>query len=297
MTTFSLQEQRTTIIPQRTNLWRKYWPMTAVAASVAFISILGTLKMTQSLETKQTAYYKELRRNVEQIKKSQSRIMADIAESKEKSDLLPEAYAGTGFMISANGYVATSYHVIKGADSVYIENETFGRLKVDILFSDQENDISILKIQPALLTPLKALPYTVSPSEANLGEEVFTLGFPREDIVFGEGSVSAASGYKQNPNAYQVSVPVNPGNSGGPLFNEKGELVGIISGLQTETSGATFATKSTVLLKAITEMPLDTLHVPLALPRLNAIKNLGKVQQVKKWREFVFMVRVYNAPK
>jgi len=298
ITTFAQHEQRPPVMTvTRTNLWRKYWPMTAVAASVALISILGTLQMTQSLETKQTAYYKELRRNVEQIRKSQSRIMADIAESKEKTGPVPETYAGTGFMISANGYVATSYHVIKDADSVYIENETFGRLKVDILFSDKENDISILKIAPELLTPVKSLPYTVSPSEANLGEEVFTLGFPREDIVFGEGSVSAATGYKQNPNAYQVSVPVNPGNSGGPLFNAKGELVGIISGLQTETSGAAFATKSTILLHAITDMPIDTVNVPLALPRINTLKNLGKVQQVKKWREYVFMVRVYNAPK
>jgi S1-C subfamily serine protease len=298
MTTFAQHEQRPPVMTvTRTNLWRKYWPMTAVAASVALISILGTLQMTQSLETKQTAYYKELRRNVEQIRKSQSRIMADIAESKEKTGPVPETYAGTGFMISANGYVATSYHVIKGADSVYIENETFGRLKVDILFSDKENDISILKIAPELLTPVKSLPYTVSPSEANLGEEVFTLGFPREDIVFGEGSVSAATGYKQNPNAYQVSVPVNPGNSGGPLFNARGELVGIISGLQTETSGAAFATKSTILLHAITDMPIDTVNVPLALPRINTLKNLGKVQQVKKWREYVFMVRVYNAAK
>ncbi|MBT1710531.1 S1C family serine protease [Fulvivirgaceae bacterium PWU5] len=299
MTTSVQHEQRPPVMTvTRTNLWRKYWPMTAVAASVALISILGTLQMTQSLETKQTAYYKELRRNVEQIRKSQSRLMADIAESnKEKTGPVPETYAGTGFMISANGYVATSYHVIKGADSVYIENETFGRLKVDILFSDKENDISILKIAPELLTPVRSLPYTVSPSEANLGEEVFTLGFPREDIVFGEGSVSAATGYKQNPNAYQVSVPVNPGNSGGPLFNAKGELVGIISGLQTETSGAAFATKSTILLHAIMDMPIDTVNVPLALPRINTLKNLGKVQQVKKWREYVFMVRVYNAAK
>jgi hypothetical protein len=92
-------------------------------------------------------------------------------------------------------------------------------------------------------------------------------------------------------------VPVNPGNSGGPLFNAKGELVGIISGLQTETSGAAFATKSTILLHAITDMPIETVNVPLALPRINTLKNLGKVQQVKKWREYVFMVRVYNAPK
>src|SRR5688572_8902996 len=59
--------------------WKKYWPMTAVAASIALISVIGTLLITRSLETKQTAIYKELRRNLDQIKKSQTIMMQDIA--------------------------------------------------------------------------------------------------------------------------------------------------------------------------------------------------------------------------
>jgi S1-C subfamily serine protease len=130
--------------------------------------------------------------------------------------------------------------------------------------------------------------------EANLGEDVFTLGFPREDIVFGEGSISATTGYQQNPNSYQVSVPVNPGNSGGPLFNAKGDLVGIISGAQTETSGAAFAIKSSVLLDVIKNIQTDSLQSPLNLPRQNSLRYLSKVDQVKKWKEYVFVVQVYN---
>jgi serine protease Do len=275
-------------------LYKKYWPLTAVAASVALISIMGTLYLTQSLETKQTAYYKELRRNVEQIQKSQKRIMADIATSKEKVDLLPATYAGTGFLISPNGYLATSYHVVSGADSVYIVNETYGQLKAKVVFSNDSNDVAILKIESPEFKVSSAMGFTISSAEANLGEDVFTLGFPREDIVFGEGSVSAATGFRQNPNAYQISVPVNPGNSGGPLFNDKGDLVGIINGIQTETSGATFATKSTVLLNTIQQMDLDSISKPLVLPRQNTLKSLNKVQRVKKWKEFVFMIRVYN---
>src|SRR5690606_40165367 len=109
----------------------------------------------------------------------------------------------------------------------------------------------------------RPLSYMISSAEANLGEEVFTLGFPREDIVFGEGSISALSGYRQNPNAYQVSVPVNPGNSGGPLFNDRGDLVGIISGIQTETMGAAFAIKCSELPSVIDSQNTDSLSSPL----------------------------------
>ncbi|HEY9047165.1 MAG TPA: serine protease [Ohtaekwangia sp.] len=277
--------------------WKKYWPMTAVAASVAFLSILGTLWMTRSLETKQTAIYKELRRNVDQIKRSQKIMMEDIAETKDRTKPvpIPGKYAGTGFLISTNGYVATSYHVVKESDSVFIENEKFGRQKVAVVLSDPANDIAVLRIEHDSVTSVsRTLPYSIIKGEANLGERVFTLGFPREDIVFGEGSISASTGFSQNPNAYQISVPVNPGNSGGPLFNESGDIVGIISGSQTETAGTAFAIKSSVVADVITTASLDTLDKPLVLPKYNTIKNTTRVQQVKRWKDYVFMVQVYK---
>jgi serine protease Do len=279
---------------KKPTLIKKYWPMVAVAASVAFVSIVGPMLMTQSIQTQQTAIYKELRRNVaqvEQIKKSQSILLADIAKT-QNIPAQPGRYAGTGFLISSNGYLVTSYHVVNGADSLFIENEAYGRLKASLVMSDAPNDVAILRIESQDFK--SKVPYTISPVEANLGEDVFTLGFPREDIVFGEGSISALSGYLQNPNAYQVSVPVNPGNSGGPLFNGKGDLVGIISGIQTETSSAAFAIKSSILLSVIESSPADTVHLPLVLPKQNTIKNLSKVDQIKKWRDNVFVVRVFN---
>jgi serine protease Do len=276
--------------------WKKYWPTAAVAASVAMISILLTLLINQLMDKKQTATdYKELRRNVEEIKKSQNVIMADIAETKEQVVPKPNPgrYTGTGFLVSSNGYVITSYHVVKGADSVYIENGVFGNLKTTVVYSDASNDVSILRIENHDVK-LPKLPYSITAGEAYLGEDVFTLGFPREEVVFGEGSISALTGYRQNPNAYQVSVPVNPGNSGGPLFNSKGDIVGIISGIQTETSGAAFAIKSSVILDVITNMPVDSLQNPITLPKYNVIKNMTKVDQVRKWKDNVFIVRVYN---
>lgn len=282
--------------PEKTVVMRpakNYWAISGVAAVVAIISIISTFYITRSIKDEQTAIYRELRRKVDQIKKSQNIMMADMAEDKKEKKKSRGNYVGTGFLISANGYVTTSYHVVKEYDSVYIENEKYGSLKTVVVHSDPANDVSILKIENARLLNL-SLPYSIAKTETNLAEEVYTLGYPREDVVFGAGSISALTGYKENPNAYQVSVPVNPGNSGGPLFNSKGDIVGIISGIETQTAGVAFATKSTVLLDVIKNEALDSLHSPLVLSKQNTLRNSTRVEQVKRWKDYVFMVKVFK---
>ncbi len=274
-------------IQRNTFTWRKYRLHAAVAASVAIASIVGTVLWTNTMNSAQEAEFKALRRNVDQIKKTQKILEKDIAETKKKGKGFLGNFAGTCFMISKDGYLVTSYHVIKDADSVSIENEKFGTVKASVIYNDPANDVSVLKIDTAVW----ALPFTIEKVEANLAEDVYTLGYPREDVVFGEGSVSALSGYKQNPNSYQVSVPVNPGNSGGPLLNSKGDLIGMISGLQTETFGAAFAIKSTVLLDIVAG---DSLKRTIALSKQNSFRSATRVMQVKQWKDYVFMVRVFK---
>ena len=269
---------------ERKSFFITYWKYAAVAASITLISVIGTVLITENYSARE-AEFVALRRNIDQIKKSQKILEKDIAETKKKS--AAGNYAGTCFMISRNGYLITSYHVVKDADSINIENGKFGTLKAAILYNDPANDVSILKVD----TLLYALPYQIENTEASLAEDVYTLGYPREDVVFGEGSISALSGYRQNPNSYQVSVPVNPGNSGGPLLNNKGNLVGMISGLQTETLGAAFAVKSNVLLDIVGS---DSLKNEVILSKLNTIRNAGRVAQVKQWTDYVFMVRVFK---
>lgn len=269
--------------------WKKYRALSAIAASVAIISIAATLWITQNLRSQQTSDYLELRRTVDKIQKSQTALEKDL---KQKTVAVKPQFAATGFLISAQGYVITSHHVIDKADSVYIQNEKYGSLKAVVVHSDPVNDISVLKIvSPVKIQPL---PYMLAEAEADLAEDVYTLGFPREDVVFGEGSISSLTGYRANPNAYQVSVPVNPGNSGGPLLNSKGDLIGMISGVHTQAAGATFAIKSAVLKQIVMDSVLDSLSVPVKLSRQNTIKNTSRVQQVKKLKECVFLINVYK---
>ena len=279
-----------TAIKQVRRLGPNYWKLSGMAAAVALISIVATFIITRSLKNEQSANYKELRRNVAQIKRSQKLMMDDIAEKKIVP--APANYAGTSFVISSNGYLTTSYHVVSESDSIFVENEAFGNLKAKVVYQDRENDIALLKI-PDFILEKSSLPYAISKKESNLAEDVFTLGYPKEDGVFGAGSISAMTGYKGNPIAYQISVPVNPGNSGGPLFNNRGDLVGIISGQQTQSSGTAFAIKSTVLLASIDHAP-DSVRDFIRPSRISSQRIPSRVDQVNEWRKYVFMVRVYK---
>jgi S1-C subfamily serine protease len=79
---------------------------------------------------------------------------------------------------------------------------------------------------------------------SSLGENVFTLGYPGSEQVYGEGSLSALNGFNGDTTLYQISVPLNPGNSGGPLWDQSGKLIGMIRGKNFAKEGNAYAVKS-----------------------------------------------------
>ncbi|KAA9331169.1 S1 family peptidase [Adhaeribacter soli] len=280
--------------------WRIFWnahsTTIAVAASVAILTVFSTLLSIQLWNSmgKQTMRYTELRREVENIKKNQRAInRAFNRKVAPKAEVNPGSFSGTGFALTENGYFVTSYHVINDADSVYIENKNGSRYKVTEVYKDLEHDLAILKVSDPNFTSFGTLPYTVSGNAADLGEKVYTLGFPREDMVFGEGSLSSQSGFEGDTAAYQISIPLNPGNSGGPLFDDKGNLIGVISGKQLDLQGAAFATKSTYLMTLADQLKSDS-ATRVSLSRQNNLSGRPRKQQLKKLKDFIFMVKVYN---
>ncbi|WP_242916396.1 S1C family serine protease [Pontibacter liquoris] len=269
----------------------------AVAASVSLLSVFGTLWSVQQLKKpvqQQTVRYVELRREVELLKKTQTAIMNGINDATKPAAQRPATFSGTGFAISSDGYLVTNSHVVEGGDSIYIENKSGLKYKVSEVYRDQIHDLSILKVEDPGFTGFGKLPYTFKTTESDLGEHVFTLGYPREDIVFGEGSLSSTSGFEGDTTAYQISVPLNPGNSGGPLLDDKGNLIGVISGKQAGQEGAAFAIKSAYLLQMIEELPKTALLAPLSLPKSNTLAGNTRPQQLKKLGNYIFVVKVYN---
>ncbi len=137
---------------------------------------------------------------------------------------------GTGFFVTNDGVLATNYHVIEGAKEISIINPTEKReLIASVLAVDPVNDVAILKIDAKTV----AVPLANSCNVAK-GDEVLTLGYPLVTIQGQEqkatfGRVNALSGVKDDLRLVQIDVPIQPGNSGGPLLNRHGEVVGIVT--------------------------------------------------------------------
>jgi S1-C subfamily serine protease len=133
---------------------------------------------------------------------------------------------GSGFFVTEDGYLVTNFHVVKGAKQVKIKagSEIY---PAEIVKTDEDNDLALLKVTGHF----KPLP--LSQGDAQLGEAVFTIGFP--DIIlqgiqpkYTDGKISSLAGIRDDPKDYQISVPVQPGNSGGPLVDMSGNVVGIV---------------------------------------------------------------------
>jgi len=274
-------------------LWKRYRINTAIAASVALIAVCGTLLSTGYFSKKISANYSLLRREINSIKRSQNALIKNINDKPSKGPADPGQFGGTGFALSSNGYIVTNYHVVQGADSIYVQNSIGEAYKVKMIYIDPTYDLAILQITDPGFQDLAALPYTFKKAASDVGEDVFTIGFPRDDQVYGKGYVSSRNGYAGDTIAYQVSIPVNPGNSGGPLLDNRGNIIGIINSKQPLADGAAFAIKSNYILKSIEAIPQDSLDKKLILNKRNSLSALSRKDQFKRMEPFIFMVKVY----
>ncbi|MES2595891.1 MAG: S1C family serine protease [Verrucomicrobiota bacterium] len=135
---------------------------------------------------------------------------------------------GTGFFVSKDGFIATNYHVVEDAKTIKVSTQ--GKVfDAKVVAKDESNDLAILKIEYQSETFLSV----GSGTDVSIGDAVFTIGFPRPDSQgmnpkFTEGSISSMTGLGDSKSRYQVSVPIQPGNSGGALVSDSGAVIGVI---------------------------------------------------------------------
>lgn len=278
---------------------KKYGKTVAVAASVGVIAVLTTLTLLSTggyLLKKQNNDITDLKRNIVELKHSQDAILKGIVSAGEKRiKYAPANYEGSGFALNNKGYIITSYHMVAGADSIFIENSKIERCLTKLVFVDPKIDIAILKINDSRLAANWQIPFSFNNKSSDLGEKVFTLGYPRKDIVYGEGALSSLSGFRNDTNMYQISIPVNPGNSGGPLLDESGNVIGIIRGKITNAEATGFAIKSREILKSIQNTDADSLKTELTISiKTNPLKGVKRNEQIKRINPYVFNVMVYK---
>jgi serine protease Do len=277
--------------------WNGHRATVGVAASVAVLAVFCTLLGLDLWRSAQTGHsmagYTMLRRELDKLKQNQRVINAKL-DGSTTLPTNPGKFGGTGFALTADGYLVTSAHVIQGADSLLIESRNHQRYHAETVYSDVKHDLAILRIKDAKFSGFGRLPYTFKGGQADLGERVYTLGYPREDVVYGEGALSARSGFGGDTAFYQVSIPVNPGNSGGPLLDGQGNLIGVLSGRQDDVQSAAFATKSSYLVRLVDSLKNKQPAQPYHLPRANQLLGAARSQQVKRLQDFVFVVKVYE---
>lgn len=296
-----VQRQAAVKAYQNRETWRKfvsrYLPTIAVAAGVALITVLSTLftlGYLKNMERSQQSSLKLLRRELDQIKR-------DIKNTKDTNRSVPRAavasqrFEGTCFAVSEKGHLVTGYHLVAKADSIFIESATQPglRYRAELAFGDPHTDLAILKITDSTFRGFAKIPYALKKSAADLGEEVFTLAYPRNDIVYGEGSISARTGFEGDSVAYQISIPVNPGNSGSPVFDEKGNLIGMVSGKLSGADGVAFALKSSAIWRILKDSIPDQLDEIFDLPKQSKVAGQKRTAQLKKMQDYVFQVKVY----
>lgn len=275
------------------NIWRKNKAAIGVAASFVFLTIVMLYSIQQN--TEQIGNVQLMSREVAKIKSSQSNLIRKLNSTANiPKDVKPANYGGTGFALTATGYILTNLHVIDGAESITVLDNKGNAYKARVFRSDSQYDLAIIKIEDEKFSPLASLPYRLKQNGVGMGEEVYTLGFPKDDSVFDQGYVSSKTGYNGDSTQYQVSIPVNPGNSGGPLLDQKGNIIGVISAKQSQVDGATFAVKAKYIQETLNTIPSDSLGKKPVFNKRNSLQNLSRTKQIEKLKDYVFMIKVYK---
>ncbi len=209
--------------------------------------------------------------------------------------------SGTGFFVTDDGFLVTCAHVVKGATQIRVSTSA-GSIDAKIASVDAADDLALLKVG---IVPQGggALPITASRT-VNLGSTVATVGFPDPTLQgfapkFARGEIASLSGAADDPRYFQISVPVQPGNSGGALVDERGNVVGIVSAkLNAQAALAAsgqlpenvnYAVKSSFLLSFLESLP----NAKLKTANTN---NLNFEDVVKSAQKATVLVLVVASP-
>ncbi|MEQ8324037.1 MAG: serine protease [Cytophagales bacterium] len=201
--------------------------------------------------------------------------------------------SGTGFAINSEGYIVTNYHVIKENSEISIKgiNGDFNQsYTANVVLKDVKNDLALLLVELPANIKLDSVRYGIDFDPADVGLDVYALGYPLratmgDEIKLTNGIISSKTGFQGDATTYQVSVPVQPGNSGGPLFNKQGNVVGIISAKHIGAENASYAVKTSYL-----ENLLDLSNNKIQINAVNPPMDLSLSEQVKIIKSSVYII-------
>lgn len=262
----------------------------AILLIVISSSLLTALFFNKDQNENQQNEFISLKRDIQNIKNSQEQLKQSIDSNHSKTIIPQGNTTGTGFAITNDGYIVTDYHVIDKADSVYIKINSNEYKKAFLVAFDLNSDIALLKIEDNQFRFSKSeIPFHLSNTASPIAQSIYSIGFPQDNIFYSEGYISSQSGVDGSKVQYQLELPAHPGQSGSPIFDQNGEVIGMLLGKKTY---ATYAVISTSILELIKTLPKE--H-KIKLATKNNLKNLPRTEQVKKANEFVFPVLVFKS--
>lgn len=209
---------------------------------------------------------------------------------------------GSGFFLTSDGIIATNAHVIKGSKEIVVSLAVEDNLidyNAKVLLSDNTNDVALVQIIDEDFKKLPPIPYGFS-EYSEIGSRVFTIGFPLNEIMGSnykvtDGIISANSGFNDDIRFYQISVPLQPGNSGGPLFDSEGNIIGITTArlnaevLNTKSENVNYAIKSAYLYNLYNMLPESTALSPITQQQSKELKD-----HVKDFKNFVCIIKAFS---
>src|SRR5690554_105799 len=199
---------------------------------------------------------------------------------------------GTCFLISSDGYFITNFHCIENAKEITvkgIDGDFTTKYGATVVASDPSNDLALIKISNKNVKFTNP-PFSIRSNGVAQAEKVYALGYPKaeamgEEIKITEGIISAKSGVQGDISKFQISAAVNSGNSGGPLIDEEGNLIGIIYAKSSIAESAGYAIKASYLETFLKNV--DDFNFPVLT---NLIKDKSLPQKIEILKRNIYIL-------
>lgn len=213
--------------------------------------------------------------------------------NSDDANVYAEKWSGTGFALK-RGYILTNYHVVEEASviNVYgIGGDFANGIKATIIGSDKSNDLALLKISGNVPASFNSIPYGFKSKIADVGEDIYVLGYPLtatmgEEVKLTNGIISAKTGFDGDVSQYQISAPIQPGNSGGPLIDYSGNVIGVVCAKHRGAENVSYAVKTSqvrTLIESVSDLSI--------MNTTNSLQGKSLKDQVKSVNKYVYIIK------
>jgi len=205
---------------------------------------------------------------------------------------------GSGIIISKSGHIITNHHVIDDADKIEVEfmlNDELQKFNAEVVQVDKVNDLAVLKIFDMDFNGIDEPPYNFKFRGSDVGTKVYAFGYPLALSIMGkelkvtDGMISSKTGFDGDITTYQITAPIQGGNSGGPLFDEQANLIGINSSIIRKDIAANVA--YSIKTSYVSNL-IDVLPKSIELPSSKVLESLSLTEQIKEISKYVVLVKV-----